>query len=209
MGENPYSIYLHRNKENKKVYIGATRQKPERRFQNGYGYMAFKDFWADIKKCGWNNFEHEILESGLSREEASEKEEYYVKKYNSTNPKYGYNTIVGGFNPKRPDVSEMMKKRKGVNNPHFGKAAHPNTKIALLEYAKNQPLGADNPCAIPAIQFTKSGEFVARYGCILDAQKTLGKKFSHISECCKGKRKSSNGYIWRYERSEDLSELQC
>ena len=33
-----YTIYIHKNKINGKVYIGQTSQKPEKRWDNGRGY---------------------------------------------------------------------------------------------------------------------------------------------------------------------------
>lgn len=48
------------------------------------------------------------------------------------------------------------------------------------------------------LQFTKDGEFVKRWNCGLDIQRELGFSQSHISDCCNGKRKSSNGYKWSY-----------
>lgn len=180
-----YSVYMHKNQVNNKVYIGVTKQNPEKRFQKGIGYKySNKAFWEDIEKYGWDKFSHTILETGLSKESVSDREEYYIRLYNSTNSQFGYNVIGGGFRVKRPDVSENMKKRTGKNNPNFGKPAPERTKKALLE-------------------------FVARYGCMSDAKKALNNKSLHISACCSGKRKSSGGYVWKYERGNDLSLTQC
>lgn len=42
-----------------------------------------------------------------------------------------------------------------------------------------------------------------------NVERYLGLKNSHISECCMGKRKTSNGFHWKYERGSDLSDCQC
>ena len=60
----------------------------------------------------------------------------------------------------------------------------------------------------PILQFTKDGEFVARHESAADAIRSLGVNFAHITEVAKGKRPSDHGYIWKYERSDDLSEYQ-
>lgn len=48
------------------------------------------------------------------------------------------------------------------------------------------------------IQFDKNGNFIKEWKSIIDAERELEYKKSHISQCCKGKIKTSHGYIWRY-----------
>ena len=44
----------------------------------------------------------------------------------------------------------------------------------------------------------KTGELLATFPSICEAERITGIAQSHISECCVGKRKSSGGYIWRH-----------
>ena len=62
--------------------------------------------------------------------------------------------------------------------------------------------------AKPVLQIDRSGNVIHRFCSIAAAQNALGVKRSHIVECCKGQRKSSIGYLWRYEGSVDLLESQ-
>lgn len=48
------------------------------------------------------------------------------------------------------------------------------------------------------LQFDKNGNFIKEWKSIIDAERELEYKKSHISQCCKGKIKTSHGYIWRY-----------
>lgn len=90
-----YTIYRHVS-PNGKSYIGITKQNIERRFQNGNGYNTQPAFWRAIKKYGWESFKHEVLETGLTEKEASQKEEHYIREvFRSTAPN-GYNTSEGG-----------------------------------------------------------------------------------------------------------------
>lgn len=93
-----YTIYAHKNKINGKIYIGQTKQEPEKRWKNGAGYKNCTLFYEAIKKYGWNNFEHIILEQKeMSQEEANNKEDFYIKLYNSKNINFGYNINDGGY----------------------------------------------------------------------------------------------------------------
>lgn len=95
LNDNCYSVYCHTNKANGKKYIGITRQKPERRWQNGHGYEG-TCFWNAINKYGWNGFIHEVLYSNLSKEEACKIEIELIARYNTTNRSSGYNIALGG-----------------------------------------------------------------------------------------------------------------
>ena len=90
-----YQIYCHKA-PNSKVYIGITKQSTSKRWQNGNGYCTQTKFWNAINKYGWSNFEHIILEKGLTEKDACEREQFYIQEFKSTNPKFGYNTSIGG-----------------------------------------------------------------------------------------------------------------
>ena len=101
-----YYVYRHVSPSGKS-YIGITKQRPERRFQNGMGYKTQDSFFRAIVKYGWGNFSHEILEEGLTEKEACEKEAYYISVYNSFSPN-GYNTREGGISG-RNKVTPIMQ----------------------------------------------------------------------------------------------------
>ena len=67
---------MHKNKINGKIYIGKTNNIKNRWRKDGKGYCK-KDskslFWNAICKYGWDNFEHIIIEDGLTSEEAIKK----------------------------------------------------------------------------------------------------------------------------------------
>ena len=93
--EKIYCIYRHISPNNKS-YIGMTKQDPERRWQNGEGYNTQRLFYNAIKKYGWDNFSHEILEENLTHDEACVREQYYINYYKSNQEEYGYNITSGG-----------------------------------------------------------------------------------------------------------------
>lgn len=119
MEEKKFIIYKHENLINHKVYIGQTCQRPERRWRtNGYGYSKNQDvFYRAICKYGWNNFSHEIIEENLTRDQANEREKYWIKYYDCCildGPDKGYNMTRGG----QAALQEQWK------NPEFRQKMH-------------------------------------------------------------------------------------
>lgn len=137
MGEvcNTYSIYCHTNKLNGKKYIGQTKQSLERRFENGKAYKNCVLFYNAIQKYGWENFEHEILETNLSLEDANVREAYYISLYGLTNPQKGYNIYTGGKNFKHIITEETKSKisetKKGTPSWNKGIPMKEETKEKL------------------------------------------------------------------------------
>lgn len=90
-----YKVYKHTNKINHKSYIGITKQNVKTRWKSGYGYVIQRKFYNAIKKYGWDNFEHKIIEKDIpTLEQANEREKYWISYYDSF--KNGYNSTLGG-----------------------------------------------------------------------------------------------------------------
>lgn len=97
MENRNYTVYMHRNKTNGKVYIGVTGKAPEKRFGcNGANYRSSRHFFSAIQKYGWDNFDHLILHENLDQHTAYELEKQLIEKYGSMDPNSGYNIIAGG-----------------------------------------------------------------------------------------------------------------
>ena len=73
-----YTVYMHICPNNKK-YIGITGQEVERRWNHGEGYSHQRLFYRAILKYGWDNIEHKILFTNLSKQEACTKEINLIK----------------------------------------------------------------------------------------------------------------------------------
>lgn len=136
-----YCVYKH-TFPNGKVYIGMTGQEPEKRFDGGNGYRKCPKMYHAILKYGWNNVEHELLYTGLSKQEAETKEIEMIAFYGSV--ENGYNIDHGGNvrgthsvetrqkisagnrGKKKPPVSEERKcayaeRFSGSGNPFYGR----------------------------------------------------------------------------------------
>ncbi len=126
-----YVIYIHINPlDNNKVYIGLTKQKPQKRWVNGQGYKGSPYFYRAIQKYGWDNFQHKILFQFLTKQQAELKEKELIKQYQSTNPIKGYNIKEGGASGPR-DFTKIIELLK--NNKKFGENRYNSKKVKCIE----------------------------------------------------------------------------
>ena len=123
-----YCVYIHTNKVNGKMYVGQTCRKPKDRWQNGNGYKGCICFYNAIQKYGWDNFEHEIIASNLTKEEANNFEQILIKKIKTQSKEYGYNICDGGqvHNTMQGRTLSVEHRKKiseskiGEKNPMYG-----------------------------------------------------------------------------------------
>ena len=85
-----YKVYRH-SFPNGKVYIGITKQTLAERKSSGYYHNS--QMQNAIYEFGWKNIESEILFDNLTKKQALKIEAKLIKKYNTSNPEFGYNVI--------------------------------------------------------------------------------------------------------------------
>lgn len=206
-----YCVYVHTNKINGKKYFGVTGRKPEKRWQNGRGYNKNEHFSRAIKKYGWNNFDHEVLCSCLTKEEADKLEEKLINEFDTTDQNKGYNLRCGGGS--RGKASEETKKKmskaqKGkrhseetkrkISKVKTGQIVTKETREKISKSLKGKMYGGKNPSAKKTDQYALNGEFIKTWDCAKDAARALNISPSHISECCNDNFKTYGGYLWRW-----------
>ena len=136
MVESNYSVYRHVF-PNGKQYVGYTSMDPVSRWNNGSGYKS-QIVYRAIEKYGWDNIDHAVVRSGLSKEEALVLEKKLIKRYDLRNPEKGYNIHPGGDAApsasieSRKKISEWRKNNQfGENNPIYGKSLTEEHKRAI------------------------------------------------------------------------------
>ena len=92
---NNFCVYIHTDPAGK-VYVGISfgedvKTVNRERWNSGNGYRGQRFYDECIAVYGWDNIQHEIIEWGLTYEEVIEREQYWIERYNSRNPEYGYN----------------------------------------------------------------------------------------------------------------------
>lgn len=88
---NEYYIYITTNNINGKQYIGQHKGQPNDKYL-GSGTTIKKA----LEKYGKENFSKEILCYCQTREEADEKEKFYISLFDAINDNQFYNNAEGG-----------------------------------------------------------------------------------------------------------------
>ena len=183
-----YKLYIHINKINNKKYVGITSLIPNKRWSNGNGYKDNYYFYNAIKKYGWKNFEHIILFDNLTLEEASKLECEYIEKYKTLNKKYGYNLKDGGANGCHTEETKEKIRIASINIP----------KESRLSMAKK--------LSKPVYQYDLDGNFIKKFNSTRIAGEELNISSAHICAVCNGKRKTANGFIFKYYKKNKIAK---
>ena len=222
--ERTYKLYVHIC-PNEKRYYGITKQRPEQRWRNGYGYKNNQYFTRAIEKYGWDNITHEILFDGLTESEAKELEQYYIQWYNTANRDYGYNITLGGEGGNGFHPSEETKKKISENNARYweGKHLSEEHKQKLSEAKKGIQFSEKHKQKMSEVKKGENNHWYGKTGkdapsvrsviclttkrifhTVREAEKYYNTDNSTIIKCCKGKRKScgklpdGTKLVWRY-----------
>lgn len=142
MSDHEYTVYKHTTPCGK-VYIGITSKKPCKRWNGGLGYLNNDHFYRAILKYGWDNIQHEILFTHLTKEEAEKTEIELIALYRSDQKEYGYNIQHGGSsNGKHADETKekISKANKGRMPWIYGGHHSEETKKKISDFHKGSHL---------------------------------------------------------------------
>lgn len=204
-----YTVYIHNNKVNGKTYVGMTGQDPIKRWQNGHGYKPKRRnhgayFYRAIMKYGWGSFDHKVLYSNLSKEEAEQKEIKLIKKFRSNVREYGYNIESGGNS--RGRLSEETKRKVSesweLNRDERSRKISEGKKGVKFsdEHRKNLSRAKKGKPALnrkPISQYDLDMNFIKRWESLQSAQDELGIHKSNIHRAIRTNG-TAGGYKWTY-----------
>ena len=103
-----YAVYYHELPDGRK-YVGATTDI-KRRFRP-CEYLSNRAFHEAIEQIGWSNIKHIVVCEHLTPEQANELEKEYIEKFNSTDPRYGFNVAIGGGVKAKKDIAPLWSKK--------------------------------------------------------------------------------------------------
>lgn len=185
-----YTVYKHTSPSGK-VYIGITKQKPQDRWKNGHGYLnknKYDEYTQPamakaIVKYGWDNFQHEILFTGLTKEEAKTKEIELISEYKSDDRRFGYNIEHGGNSVEKfsdETKAKIRRSKLGEKNAMYGKPSHLRKRVRCIETG-------------------------VIYNSMTEAAKDVGVERTAISNCCRGLTQTAGKFHWEYWYEELLA----
>lgn len=220
-----FKVYMHVNKTNGKKYIGLTGQDVKRRWKNGSPYRQCTYFYRALLKYGWDGFEHIVIMSNMTENEAKEKEVELIRKHKTNNQEYGYNLMNGGQCnipnevtrkkrnyeiKKSTTLPEYKEKRRvmsmGESNGFYGKVHTSEAKEKMREkklggkHTDEHKKKVSSSISKSVVMLDKQGVLVKTFTSLTQAQKETGVSTGHVCECCKGngRRKTAGGYKWMY-----------
>ena len=199
-----------------KIYIGQSVNIEARLLQYKYvsKYSLGRKIKNSIKKYGWENHIHEIIEE-CSLNPLDEREIFWGDHYNTLG-KDGLNLKLGEGRGKCSDETKLLMSdrakeimtdnhKKKLSEAKLGKPRSEEAKQSLRTPKKSKEnyknVGKWISYSKPTFQFDKNGDFIKKWETIKDAEiyyhpKNLNK--NNICNCCRGKQKTAYGFIWKY-----------
>ena len=212
--KNTYCVYIHTNKINGKKYVGQTvyGDNPNRRWMNGYGYQEGTYFRYAINKYGWDNFQHDIIMSNLTKEEANNFEKMFISLLHTNNCKFGYNLTDGGEGLCGYVMLEEFKKK--ISNSHKDKPLSDAHKVAISkshigkqhteDHSEKISIGHMNTHCMyyesiyKVVQYDRDGIFANTYDTIEEASKDTDISIDDIKRCLMGRTNVAGDFIWMF-----------
>lgn len=210
----PY-IYKIINNINDKIYIGkTTRTISERWKEHQKDYLRIEEskrpLYVAMRKYGIENFAIEQIEE-VSIELLEEREKYWIEYFSSF--KYGYNATIGGDGRPYIDYDLVVYTYRRIKNiTETAKLlAIDSHSVSRILKAKNEDIVdtttvVRNKVGKPVEQYDLNNNYLRTFPSLKNAAISIGAIKSprdrgaaaHISDVCRGKRKTAYGFIWRF-----------
>jgi hypothetical protein len=142
-----------------------------------------------------NNF-NKVLFTQINDGKGGSRSEETKKKIGLSNSKpkpEGFGEKVKEIHKGRKQSIESIIKRAESNR---GQKRSSQTKENISKSLKGKPKPYQNKIVN---QFTINGDFIKQYESITQASQISGVGYCVISHCCRGKGKTSGGYIWKFK----------
>jgi len=209
-------VYKATNRLTNEVYIGATTKEIETRKNdhiNKSNNRSGHKFHHAISTYGPDAFDWVQVDTATSLEELAKKEVRYIQDYNSTQD--GYNCDKGGGFKKpvyqyyldgylKKVFSDLTTAGNSINKSKQA-ISRACTSVShtlagyLWSYDFQEPFKPEKDNRKKEVsQYDLEGNLLAKYISASEASRKTGVPKSCITKCCRGERKSSRNFIWKY-----------
>lgn len=207
-------IYLITNNINGKKYVGQTIHSINTRWSQhkSEAKRGIPDvyFIRALRKYGIENFSVQELEE-CDNSILDEREQYYIKLYDSNNSLKGYNSTVGGNSNNRkyePELilnywqqgfamTEIAEKLCCCGQTISAVLKENNISESEIRSRSMELTGKKNQKII--LQYDLTGKLINTFSCIKEAVKITGYDESNIRAACNHRISTYRGYIWCHE----------
>lgn len=212
---NDYCVYFYVRDDGTPYYVGIGKKK------RPFAKHTHRSHNIDFKPT--RNEQILIIHKDITNEEAKKLEIEYIARFKrKCDGGILTNLTIGGDGRNGDKASEETKRkmseaRKGrIIKPESiakmvetrianGNYKHTEeTKKKLSESHKGLFKGSKNPAARPVLVYDKQGNFIEKFETAREAAEALniGECWKHIPSVCKGERKHTCGYIFKYDTGE-------
>lgn len=194
------TIYKIQNKNNGKLYIGATRQNTFKRYEqhiNKKSKILKGGIQEALSKDNVRNFKFSIIATAKSKGELEQLERKFIKKYNTLYP-YGYNLSSGGALNPLPGLIIKLKSGKTFSSLSEACRVHNiNYEKAKYRFDKGYPI--DQVLEIEPIKFNNHPHTSRKIN-------VKGKKFKSLREAAIFYNQPENRVRNRIHRGWNINE---
>lgn len=203
-------IYKIVNIVNSKIYIGKTYSSIQERWKEHCKDYTRKNqenrpLYRAMNKYGIEKFYIEIVEEvDTLVNNLEERERYWIEYFNSF--KKGYNATLGGDGRPYLDYDLIVDTYKELQNQKEVaqklKISIESVRRALRNRNENIISSSEiitNQFGTKVNQYDLNGIYIKTFPSLSAAAREVNTKgISHISDVCKGKRKTAYGYKWKF-----------
>ena len=131
-------------------------------------------------------------------EDVCEKEMFYINKYQSDNPKFGYNKTKGGEGLRATDETKQ-KISNSLKDKPASESKKENCRKAQTGLKRNKESIEKTRKKLkhPISQYSLQDNFIRNWDSIREAANELGFSESVIGRCVNNKRKTAYKFIWK------------